>query len=163
MRWRRLLLFGVSAAALALPAPEATGQAAAPPGLEGLEGRGLGLPGAAAGPLGRAALRFAAPAGGAAELVIYLPGTPARSAGPEAARFALASLLGIPGEVALAGDGALLGESLAPSVDAGPEPVAEPASGLLGLLGLAALGLAGLARRRGSWHPAAPWSGPPRD
>jgi hypothetical protein len=133
---------------------------AAPTRLEQLEGRGLGPPGSAAAILGAGArpLRFETPAGGAARLVVYLAASP-EGPGRRGESVALASLLGVPGEVRL--DARAPRPSAPPAVSApGPQPIPEPSALGLGLGGLALLGA--LARGRASCHPARRWSGPPR-
>jgi hypothetical protein len=169
---RRLALGGIAlGTAFAAPAsarwPELGPAVSAPPAaIEELEGRGPGAPGSAALRLGAdvAPLRFEAPAGGFARLVVYLASAP-RTAGGPAASVALASLLGVPGEVSLAARAPRAGgsaplPSTAEAPAAGLEPVPEPGALALGLGGLLLLGR--LARRRGSCHPARRWSGPPR-
>jgi hypothetical protein len=169
MRRRRLAL-GVLAlgATLAGPAgaelPELAPprSPAAPSGLEELEGRGPGPPGSAAAVLGAdtRALRFAAPAGGSASLVVYLAPQP-RGTGRPWQSVALASLLGVPGEIRLDARPARAPlEPRPPAAGSGPEPVPEPSPLALGLGGLLLLGR--LARGRASCHPARRWSGPPR-
>ena len=163
MRRRRLAL-GVLALGATLAGPAgaqlpkpALQHAGAPAGLDELEGRGPGPPGSAAAILGAgaSALRFAAPAGGSASLVVYLASEP--GAGRPWQSVALASLLGVPGEVRL---DARPARPPLPAVSAGPEPVPEPSPLALGLGGLLLLGR--LARGRASCHPARRWSGPPR-
>jgi hypothetical protein len=169
---RRLALGGIAlGATLAAPAsarwPEQGPRvAAAPAAIEELEGRGPGAPGSAAARLDADAepLRFEAPAGGFASLVIYLAASP-RAAGRPVASVALSSLLGVPGEVSLAARAPREGPhpplpTVAAAPGPGPEPVPEPGALALGLGGLLVLGR--LARRRASCHPARRWSGPPR-
>jgi hypothetical protein len=162
---RRRLLLGVLAlwGALARPAsalpPLGPTGAGAPAGLAELEGRGVGAPGSAAAILGdRGALRFATAAGGAASLVLYLAPAP-RAPGEPRESVALASLLGVPGEVRLEAPGRAAPPVGAPADASAREPVPEPSALALGLGGLLMLGR--LARRRGPSYPAARWSGPP--
>ena len=162
---RRRLALGVLALGATLAGPAgaqlpklALQHSGAPAGLDELEGRGPGPPGSAAAILGAgaSALRFAAPAGGSASLVVYLA-SEAAGAGRPWQSVALASLLGVPGEVRL---DARAARPPLPAVSAGPEPVPEPSPLALGLGGLLLLGR--LARGRASCHPARRWSGPPR-
>jgi MYXO-CTERM domain-containing protein len=152
-------LFLLAAAASWEPPPPPS--PAAPEGLAQLEGRGLGAPGSAAAELaaGGIPLRFAAPAGGAGELVLYLASVPDGSALRLRQRTALASLLGVPGEVRLAERPARPARNEPASLDVAPQPVPEPAAGALVLLGLG--GLARLARRRTACQAAGRWSGRP--
>ena len=151
-----LALF-VAAASLE-PAPPLV--RAAPEGFAQVEGRGLGAPGSAGLELAQAGapLRFAMPGGGASELVLYLA---AVNEGGELSiqqSTALASPLGIPGEVRL-GDGAaspLRDEPLLEEAEL--EQVPEPGSLALSLLGLAML--ARLARPGGVRQAGGRWSGP---
>lgn len=154
-----LALF-VAAASLEPAPPLVRG---APEGFAEVEGRGLGAPGSAALELAQAGvpLRFAMPAGGAGELVLYLA---AVSEGGELSlqqRTALASPLGIPGEVQL-GDRWMRQrpeETLLEQAEL--EQVPEPGSLSLSLLGLAML--ARLARSGGVRQAGGRWSGPAPD
>ena len=94
-------------------------------------------------------LRFAVPAGGHASILLDLDAAPGGA--DLAARLALASLLGVPGEWPLAGplDVAALGPDLATSATPVPEPSAL-ALILLGAGGLAAARAHVAAGRRGS-------------
>jgi hypothetical protein len=160
MRRPALVLSGVLVAALG---PAAPGAAETPASVAALEGRGPGAAGSVARELGagQAALRFAAPAGGSAELVLYLAAAPRAGALELRSGAALASLLGVPGEVRLAERRARsrAAEPLALPLETAPEPVPEPGVAVLTALGLGLL--ARLARRRASCQSAGRWSGPP--
>ena len=148
----------LTAAALARTAPAA---ASVPDSLAALEGRGPGAVGSVGAELGAAgaALRFSAPAGGAAELVLYLGAAPRADGLELRSGAALASLLGVRGEVRLSDlPSRAAREELRP-VEAAPEAVPEPGVPALTALGLGLL--ARLARWRAPCHPAGRWSGPP--
>jgi hypothetical protein len=148
------LAFGLLATAACWAAPAA---AAPPPASLGeLEGRGPAPVGVVAGEVGAGApvLRFASPAGGRSELVLYVAARPARGSLELADATALASLLGVPGEIRLEAGRARRARPEPSPLETAPEPVPEPGPWLL--LGL---GLAGLA---GACHPARRWSGRPR-
>jgi hypothetical protein len=151
-RWGGRL--GLLAAAIVLGGAAAGAPARA--GLAALEGRAPGAPGALARELGAGAavLRFAAPVGGRAELVVYLAAKPGPGSLALAERVALASLLGVSGEIRLESPGPRAAERPLPAIEAEPAPVPEPTARSLVLLGLALLGC--------GCHPAWPWSGRPR-
>jgi len=144
---------------LALPA-----RTAVPESLAEIEGRGPGAPGSAGAELaagGSEPLRFAAPAGGAAQLVLYLAAVPGPAGLELRGSAALASLLGVPGEIRLGELAGLYGlATLDAPLETTPQPVPEPSALALLALGLGAL--ARVARRRASCHPAGRWSGPPQ-
>jgi hypothetical protein len=148
----------VATASLEPPAPPVP---VAPEGLGEVEGRGLGAPGSAAAEIGAGGvpLRFATPAGGAGELVLYLAAVPATGELTLRGSTAVASLLGIPGEIRLSDHPTRATPRAAPLEERAFEPVPEP-----GVLGLTLLGLgmlARLARRRSACQAAGRWSGPP--
>lgn len=154
-----LALF-VAAASLEPAPPVVRG---APEGFAQVEGRGLGAPGSAALELAQTGvpLRFAMPGGGTSELVLYLA---AVNQGGELAleqRTALASPLGIPGEVQLGDRGMTLFRDEPLLEEAELEQVPEPGSLALSLLGLAML--ARLTRSGGVRQAGGRWSGPAPD
>jgi MYXO-CTERM domain-containing protein len=96
--------------------------------------------------------------------VLYLAAVPGPAGLELRGNAALASLLGVPGEIRLgelAGlyELAALEAALEAPLETTPQPVPEPGGVTLLALGLGAL--ARVARRRASCHPAGRWSGPP--